>query len=216
MSSKNQAALLEVPASAKIPAEAPARITYEEFLAQTSDGTLAEWVDGEVITMTVSYDHQRLVIFLTKLLSTWAESREVGEVFAEPFQMKTSPDLPGRAPDVFFVSKKRLSRVRHHHYEGPADLVIEIISPESRNRDRGEKFYEYEQGGVKEYWLIDPQRQQAEFYQRSKKGIYQVVQPDAQGLYHSAILKGLWLKVDWLWQEPLPHLMKVLKEWGLV
>jgi Uma2 family endonuclease len=216
MSSKNQVTLLEVPASATIPAEGAARLTYEEFLAQTKDGTLAEWVDGRVITMTVSNEHQELVYFLAALLRHFIEATEAGRVFGEPFQMKTGTDLPGRAPDLFFVSKKRLSRVRHHHYEGPADLVIEIISPESRNRDRGEKFYEYEQGGVKEYWLIDPQRQQAEFYQRSRKGIYQIAQPDAQGLYHSAILKGLWIKVDWLWQEPLPLLMKVLKEWGLI
>ena len=36
------------------------------------------------------------------------------------------------------------------------------------------------------------------------------------GIFHSEVLAGLWIKVDWLWQEPLPPLMSVLKEWGLV
>ncbi len=43
------------------------------------------------------------------------------------------------------------------------DLVIEIISPQSRGRDRGDKFYEYEKDGVKEAWVIDYPRKQAEF-----------------------------------------------------
>jgi len=100
--------------------------------------------------------------------------------------------------------------------DGPADMALEIISPESRARDRGEKFYEYEQAGVREYWLIDPVRKQAEFYRLDDEGIYQLVPADADGIFHSDVLDGLNLKVDWLWQEPLPMLMSVLKEWGLV
>ncbi|HWQ35345.1 MAG TPA: Uma2 family endonuclease [Blastocatellia bacterium] len=216
MSSKNRHALLEAPTPQSPPAARSDKISYEEFLARDFEGRLAEWVDGEVITMTVSSEHQELTIFLTALLRFYAEAHESGRVFGEPFQMKTSPELPGRSPDLFFVATKRLSKLKKHYFDGPADLVIEVISPESRARDRGEKFYEYEQGGVKEYWLIDPQRRQAEFYQRSRKGIYQVVQPDAAGRYHSAVLKGLWIRTDWLWQEPLPPLVKILKEWGLV
>ena len=48
--------------------------------------------------------------------------------------------------------------------DGPADVVIEIISTGSRSTDRRTKFAEYEQLGVPEYWLIDPLRRQAEFY----------------------------------------------------
>ena len=106
--------------------------------------------------------------------------------------------------------------MRNTYLDGPADLAVEIISPESRARDQGDKFYEYEQGGVPEYWLIDPVREQAEFYQRSANGFYLPVAPDAQGRYHSAALPGLWLEVGWLWQTPLPPLLNVLKAWGLI
>jgi Uma2 family endonuclease len=51
-------------------------------------------------------------------------------------------------------------------------LIVEIISPESSGRDRGEKFYEYEMAGVREYWLIDPQREQVEFYELNAEGRY--------------------------------------------
>jgi Uma2 family endonuclease len=93
---------------------------------------------------------------------------------------------------------------------------VEIISPDSRARDRGAKFYEYEQGGVREYWLLDPLRRQAEFYRLGLDGIYRPAPVAEDGIYRSAVLEGLWLRVEWLWQEPLPSLMSVLREWQLV
>jgi Uma2 family endonuclease len=163
-----------------------------------------------------SDQHQDLADFLTALLRHFVEARHIGVVRSAPFQMKTSPDLPGREPDILFISSDRLDRRRRTYLDGPADLVVEIISPDSRARDRGVKFYEYEQGGVREYWLLDPLRRQAEFYQLGADGIYRAVPLAADGIYHSVVLDGLWLKIEWLWQEPLPLLLSVLKEWGLV
>jgi Uma2 family endonuclease len=87
---------------------------------------------------------------------------------------------------------------------------------ESRERDRGAKFYEYEQGGVPEYWLLDPAREQAEFYQRGENGRYALIPPDTTGRYYSAVLPGLWLQVDWLWCRPLPSVLTVLQEWAII
>ena len=64
--------------------------------------------------------------------------------------------------------------------------------------------------------MFDPIRKQAEFYRLGPDGIYTPVAVDEDGIFRSEVLEGLWLKVDWLWQEPLPPLMSVLKEWGLV
>jgi len=133
----------------------------------------------------------------------------------KPFLMKTGPDLPARIPDILFVAKENLSRLNDNLLDRPADLVIEILSPESRSRDRGEKFYEYEQGGVREYWLVDPERRRAEFYQRDTEGTFRPVLPDADGVYRSVVLTGLYLRVAWLWQKPLPTPLSVLREWGL-
>ena len=102
------------------------------------------------------------------------------------------------------------------YLDGPADLAIEIISPGSRATDRGDKFYEYEQGGVLEYWLLDPERRQAEFYGRGDDGIYRLVPLPEDGLYRSQALPDLWLKVGWLWQPMPPPIMEVLKAWALV
>lgn len=193
------------------------KVSYEEFLASLDEETPAEWVNGEVVPMSpVSDEHQLVASFLLTLLKHYVEHHALGVVLYEPFQMKTGPDLPGRSPDVLFVAEEHRARIHRTVLEGPADLVIEVISPESRGRDRGEKFYEYEQGGVMEYWLIDPQRKQAEFHRRGEDGIYKSVPIAADGVFRSETLPGLWLDVAWLWQRPLPKLLDVLKQWGLV
>src|SRR5205807_2465318 len=91
-----------------------------------------EWVDGEVIPMPpVGDTHQDFGGWLLALLRVYVDAGQLGAVRYEPFQMKTGPNLPGRAPDIFFVSKKNLSRLKKNHLQGPADVVIEIISPGS-------------------------------------------------------------------------------------
>jgi Uma2 family endonuclease len=207
----------KVPTTASSASASPARGTYEEFLAQAPEDRLAEWVDGEVILLSpASKRHQRIALFLARLLSAFVEAKSLGEVFSAPFQMKTAPALPGREPDVLFVATANQDRLKDTHLEGPADLAVEVISPDSRSRDRGDKFDEYEQGGVLEYWLLDPERRRAEFYQRGPDGFFRPVPLGDAGIYRSAVLDGLWLKVDWLWQEPLPRLLDVEKELGLV
>ena len=193
------------------------KMTYEQFLEWDFENPHVEWVKGEVIEMApVSGDHQDLRSFLLVLFRMFIEEHDLGQLLDGPFQMKTGDDLPGRAPDIQFISKRNLGRLKKNHLSGPADLVVEIISPGSRGTDRGDKFYEYEKGGVREYWLIDPERKRAEFYRLGRDKQYQLIDVGNDGLVRSLVLTGLWLKVDWLWQRPLPRLKTVLKEWGLL
>lgn len=176
-------------------------MTYEEFLNLADEDLPAEWVDGEVIVTSPASDrHQDIVRFLTAVLSVFVEVHALGVVRPAPFQMKLTHT--GREPDVLFIPQEHLDRLKAIYLDGPARLVIEIISPESIGRDRGEKFYEYEQAGIPEYWLIDPERNRAEFYQLDESGRYQLVAPEAGGIYRSRVLPGFWLEVDWLWQTP--------------
>lgn len=126
-----------------------------------------------------------------------------------PFQMRLANS--GREPDLLYVKTANCDRLRHTYLDGPADLVVEIISPESIGRDRGDKFFEYEEAGIPEFWLLDPQTQRAEFYQLNEAGRYQPIQP-VEGVYRSAQLSGFWLREEWLWQEPLPLPLKLLAE----
>ena len=190
------------------------KLTYEEFLQWCDEDTWAEWANGEVSVLSPASDrHQDLVGFLAAVLRVYTEAWGLGVVRSAPFQMKTGPDLPGREPDLLFVAREHLARLKEKYLDGPADLVIEIASPESRLRDRGEKFAEYELGGVREYWLIDPERKEADFYRLDERGRYRLAEPDGD-VYSSLVLPGFRLKVDWLWQEPLPAVLDVLRELG--
>jgi Uma2 family endonuclease len=197
--------------------QAARQVSYQEFLTSLDDNTWREWVGGEVVPMSpITHEHQQLSAFLIALLQFFVETRRLGLVLFEPFQMKTGPDLAGRSPDILFLSDANRSRLQATYLEGPADVVVEILSSESRARDRGEKFCEYEQGGVREYWLIDPVRRQAEFHQLGPDGVYRAMPIGTDGIFRSIVLDGLWLRIDWLWERPLPTLLGVLKEWGLV
>jgi Uma2 family endonuclease len=189
----------------------PATMTYDEFLAWADEDTLAEWVDGKVVmTSPASAQHQYLAIFLATTLSTYVTIHDLGIVLTGPFQMKLARS--GREPDVLFVAKEHLARLQPTLLQGPADLVVEIVSDESVACDRGTKFEEYREAGIPEYWLLDPRIEQAEFYHLDERGRYQRAPVDAAGVYRSRVIPGLWLRVDWLWQQPLPSPTRALLE----
>jgi len=193
------------------------KITYGEFLRQY-DGQYAEYVDGEVIKpMSVTQRHDDLARFLQALLRFFVEERKLGKIHGEPYQMKMLIDgkIKGREPDIFFVKTENFDRIGEQFFDGAADLVIEVISPESVTRDTQDKFEEYEIVGVKEYWIIEQNRRTAKFYNLDVSGKYQLLTIES-GRFESRVIEGLWIKTDWLWQVELPNLMDVLKDWKLV
>ncbi len=160
----------------------------------------------------VSYQHADLVGFLDAIMRYFVEAHDAGRILTNPFQMRLRDIQRGREPDLIFVAKEHLNRLTSTYLDGPAEIAIEIISPESIARDRGDKFVEYEAAGVREYWLIDPQRKQAEFYVLTAERRYHPVLIGSQGIFNSQVLDGFWLRVEWLWQEPLPKVAAVLQE----
>lgn len=184
-------------------------MTYREFLDWADEDTRAEWVNGKVImTSPASLRHQLIAQFLAQVLAGYVEVGHLGIVIAAPFQMKL--EQSGREPDIIFLAEAHRDRLRSTYLDGAADMVIEILSPESIGRDRGEKFYEYERAGIPEYWLIDDATQRAEFYQLDEHGRYQLVPPGSDGIYRSAVLPGFWLEVAWFWLDPLPPVERTL------
>ncbi|MDE3088869.1 MAG: Uma2 family endonuclease [Chloroflexota bacterium] len=206
--------MLETKTNATVSRVAPnTKMTWDEFLEWCDEDTHAEWVNGEILMNAPASDtHQDLADFLIAILRPYVRRKKLGWVRTAPFLMRLPNTPSGREPDILFVRQENLARVKPTFLDGPADLVVEIVSPESIGRDRGDKFIEYEQAGVAEYWLIDPLRQRAEFYQRDPQGIYRLVEPDARGVSRSKVVDGFWIRVAWLWQDPLPLEEDVLRE----
>jgi Uma2 family endonuclease len=193
----------------------PRGISYEDFLSSVDEGTHAEWVDGEVVRMSPSSErHEAVAGFLYAVLRFYVRRTEAGgRVLHAPFQMKLGRS--GREPDVFYVPPERMDALQATFYDGPAALAIEVVSPDSRVRDRTEKLREYEAAGVKEYWVIDPMQRSAEVHRLSAAGRYELVPPGEPPRLRSEVIPGLWIDPEWLWAEE-PDEWVAYKEWGLV
>lgn len=182
-------------------------MTYEQFLEFCDEDVHAEWEDGEIIVfMPPGPRHQDIVMFLSTVMRLFAEFFQLGKVLPAPLEMKASPTSNAREPDILFIARANLIRLDEARLTGPADLIVEVVSPESVTRDRNKKFEEYQAAGVKEYWVIDarPQLQRAEFWVLDTDGHYQAKRPDRAGVYRSTILKGFWLDIAWLSALELP------------
>jgi Uma2 family endonuclease len=192
-------------------------VSFEEFLEMLDDETHAEWVDGEVIPkMPVSVRHQRSNANLYQLLVNWLTIHQLGEAHHPPLQVRlTLPDgrQVSREPDIVVVLNDRRAQFTEQYFDGAPNIVVEIVSP-SRPIDYREKFIEYQSAGVPEYWIIDPEREYAEFWQLDNTGAYRVAYAGSTGVYHSRELPGFWLRLEWIWrQQPL---LDVLREWGIL
>ena len=131
------------------------RMGYEEWLAWTDEDVHSEWVDGEVtVFMPASDRHQAVLGLLHILLALYSWRLNLGTVRLAPFEMRLATSA--REPDILFVAKANLDRIKPMRLMGPADLVVELISDDSVHRDRIDKRRDYEAAGVPEYWLFDP------------------------------------------------------------
>jgi Uma2 family endonuclease len=204
-----------------LPTTKPARLkmSYEEFLQWAGESTMSEWVNGEVIIHMPPKDiHQTATGFLFRLLTLFVDLLDLGKVIIAPFEVKLWPNGPSREPDILFIAKENLERLTEDRLVGPPDLVIEIISTDSVSRDRRDKFKEYAQAGVPEYWLIDPRptQRRADFYALNEQGRYDHFAKQADERVESRVLPGFWLKPDWLWQaESLSPLALLFEMRGL-
>jgi len=191
----------------------PPLVSWEAFLAWLREDIQAEWVDGEIIEMSpASSAHQRLAGFLSALLQLFVEHYRLGEIFQAPFLMRLASRPSGREPDMLFVAIEHADRVKETYLDGPADLVVEIVSPESTIRDRREKFLEYQAAQIPEYWLLDQPRREALFYVLDADGRYQLAPVGEDGIYTSTVLTGFRLRVEWLWRSPLPTIAEALAD----
>ena len=178
------------------------RMTYEEYLAWSGEDTRGEWVNGEVIQfMPPKALHQNLAGFLYTLLTFFVKMFKLGYVGIAPLEVRLSADI-SREPDVFFVTKSRMNIVNDDRVDGVPDLIVEVVSKDSAQRDREDKFDEYEAAGVREYWIIDnrPRREQADFYGLNENGVFQRIEL-VNGIFRSEVVKDFWLRIDWLWQS---------------
>lgn len=191
--------------------QAPEMVTFQEFLKQF-EGQYAEWLMGKVEVYVSNNDkHQELLGFLVMLLGYYLGITKIGVFRLAGLPMYISDDQPARQPDLMIILTDHLDRLTPNYLNGSADICVEIVSPESAERDYGAKFVEYEAAGVREYWLIDPLRQRAEFHHLTGDGVYHRLPLDGMGRLVSNLLPGFVLDPAILWAESLPDGLQVIE-----
>jgi Uma2 family endonuclease len=146
------------------------KLTYEDYLLIPEDGKRHEILDGEHYVSAAPFvRHQKLVVRLTIRIGGFVETHRLGSFLIAPTDVVLSPNDVVQ-PDLFFISKERSSIVETKNIQGPPDLAIEIHSGSSRHIDKGPKHRAYARWGVLEYWMLDPERKEAEVWERSAQG----------------------------------------------
>lgn len=179
-------------------------VSLEDYMEHYA-ADYCEWVEGVVIRMSGSLKHNDLNDYVRLLCAAYFELRPIGRALSQPFVMRL-PAFPNRRrePDLMIVLKTNPSEIKTTFLDGAADICVEVVSEESVERDHGDKFHEYEQGGVPEYWILDPLRSEARFYRLNAQGLYLPQTVDAAGNYRTPALPGFVLHVPTLWQDELP------------
>ena len=131
------------------------RLTYADY-AKTPDDERYELLNGELVMSPSPKEiHQHISGSLYLKLGAFVRERSLGKVYFAPFDVVLS-DTDVVQPDLLFVSNERADIITPANVQGAPDLVVEILSPATAERDRTLKLDLYAQYGVKEYWIVDP------------------------------------------------------------
>ena len=123
------------------------------------DGERAELIDGELYMMSPpGTTHQRIVSFLNRTIGNYIQEQNGDcEIFPAPFAVFLNNDEHTYVePDISVICDK--SKLDEKGCNGAPDWVIEIVSPSSKRMDYFIKLSKYQNAGVREYWIIDPDK----------------------------------------------------------
>ncbi|MFP4303218.1 MAG: Uma2 family endonuclease, partial [Spirochaetaceae bacterium] len=107
-------------------------------------------------------------------------------------------------PDLAFYRTGREDVIRPTHIVAAPDLVVEVLSPRTADRDIGPKFAEYEQHGVREYWILDPETLAHRFYHLIGEELVEYA--DGSNTIDSTVVTGFFLNRSWLDPADLPRI----------
>jgi len=182
--------------------------TTADYERVADEDTRIELLDGVLIMHSpASIAHEDVFAWLLILLRGYVGARRLGRVFGSRTPMFLDEDRRFE-PDLLFVSSQNLGRLGEVELAGPADLVVEILSPATRDYDLGEKRQAYAAGGVPEYWIVDPLNRQVLVDRPAGTRAVEL----SAGRLETPALPGFWLEAGWLWHDPLPDANQCLHQ----
>ena len=179
-------------------------LTADDFLKWLVPESSADLIDGEIFMHSpVSIRHADLLNLLDRLLGAYIDRHKLGFLYREVVAIRLS-SRNVFLPDLAFFRAERKGQIRDNHVEGGPDLVVEVLSPRTADRDVGPKFAEYEQHGVNEYWVLDPETLAHRFYRRDGELLVEYAQGAAK--IESSVVTGFYVMREWLAPDRLPSI----------
>lgn len=185
------------PCRIMLPSKHPSCVRQDEqcqsalarFLA-LPEGTACQIITGELVMSPAPIPlHQMVILELSIQMSLFVKKEQTGRVFVSPIDVRLN-ERSIFQPDILFISKEKAFLIGERMIEGPPDLVVEVLSPSSAYHDLRTKFRAYQQAGVQEYWIADPERRSVEVF-ASREGKFQLHQEaEGEGTVQSVLLPG--------------------------
>lgn len=174
------------------------KLDYSDYAGIPPDGKRYEILDGDLcVTPAPSPRHQWISKKLQRMLEAYFEARSLGKVFNAPIDViLTLQDVV--QPDLVVVTDDR--QISERGIEGAPTLVVEILSPSTRDRDRGVKARRYAALGIRHYWLVDSEASRFECYSLEASAYVPVVQAEGEVTLSHPDWPGLTLDLKDLWR----------------
>ncbi len=134
------------------------------------DGERAELIDGQIYYLAApTRTHQRIIGKLFQIIANYIDSQNGNcEIYPAPFAVYLNEDdYNYLEPDISVICD--LSKLDEKGCHGAPDWIIEIVSPGSRSMDYYKKLFKYRMAGVREYWIVDPERKLVTIYNFEKE-----------------------------------------------
>jgi Uma2 family endonuclease len=135
------------------------RLTFDdlEAIPEERAGDRHELIDGElVVTPSCTLQHQLVLGDVIFSLDTLVRNANLGTILPGPIGVRFTPDNV-LIPDMIYVVRGRQHVIGPKVVDAPPDLIVEVLSDETRKRDVKVKRDLYARFGVQEYWIIDPE-----------------------------------------------------------
>ncbi|MDA1348732.1 MAG: Uma2 family endonuclease [Chloroflexi bacterium] len=175
-------------------ATARIKFTYQDYL-QLPEGERKELIEGEFyMTPSPSLWHQDVVIDLGSAMRRYVNARQLGRVTVAPFDVIFDEENVVQ-PDILFVSNERMAGLEKGRMHGAPDLVVEILSPSTADRDLTYKLKLYARHDVREYWTVDPESRTVRVLALNPRGVdSETIR--TSGTVASRILEGFEIPLD--------------------
>ncbi len=170
-------------------------LTYEEYI-KLPEGAPYQLIGGELVMEPAPETyHQTISIKLTLQLANYVEKNDLGTVLYAPVDVHLNQRNVYQ-PDLLFISKERSHIIETKNINGVPDLVIEILSASNAYYDLRKKYKVYEQCGVKEYWIVDPEEKSVQVYMLESGRYILQQEVTEQGQVTSSIIPGLIVEIE--------------------